>query len=51
MYFENGSKEMYFSYCYRTVTPKYILDKTEFSVDVSRASEAAASIEREPKIL
>lgn len=41
MYFDNDTKEMYLAYYYPGVTPQDILDNMEFSVDVSRASEAA----------
>lgn len=51
MYFDNDTKEMYLAYYYPGVTPQDILDNMEFSVDVSRASEAAPPTEMELTIL
>jgi len=51
MYFDKDSKEMYLAYYYPGVTPQDILDNMEFSVDVSKASEATPPTEMELKIL
>jgi glutaconate CoA-transferase subunit B len=51
MYFDNDTKEMYLAYYYPGVTPQDILDNMEFSVDVSRASEAVPPTEMELTIL
>jgi len=51
MCFDADSKEMYLAYYYPGVTPREILDNMEFSVDVSRAAEAAPPTEVELTIL
>lgn len=51
MYFDNDTKEMYLAYYYPRVTPQDILDNMEFSVDVSRASEAVSPTKMELTIL
>lgn len=51
LYFDDKSKEMYLAYYYPGVTPQQILDKMEFSVDVSRAVEAEPPTDRELTIL
>ncbi len=51
MYFDDDTKEMYLAYNYPGVTPQDILDNMEFTVDVSRASEAVPPTEKELTIL
>ncbi|MDD5167992.1 MAG: ketoacid-CoA transferase, partial [Syntrophales bacterium] len=51
MHFDDETKEMYLAYYYPGITPQKILDNMEFSVDVSRATEAVPPTERELKIL
>lgn len=51
MYFDSETKEMYLAYYYPGVTPQKILDNMEFSVDISRAAEAAPPSEQELQIL
>jgi glutaconate CoA-transferase subunit B len=51
MCFDADTKEMYLACYYPGVTPREILDNMEFSVDVSRAAEAAPPTEVELTIL
>jgi len=51
MHFDDDSKEMYLANYYPGVTPQDILANMEFSIDVSRAGEAAPPTEIELTIL
>jgi glutaconate CoA-transferase subunit B len=51
MHFDDDTKETYLAFYYPGVTPRDILDNMEFSVDVSRAAEAAPPTEVELTIL
>ena len=51
MGFDDTTKEMYLSGYYPGITPEQILEKMEFSVDVSRAGEVAPPTAEELRIL
>jgi len=51
MRFDDQTKEMYLANYYPGITPQKILENMEFSVDITRATEAASPTERELKIL
>lgn len=51
MRFDDQTKEMYLAHYYPSITPQKILDNMEFSVDISRATEAVPPTEEELKIL
>lgn len=51
MHFDEKTKEMYLAFYYPGITPQKILDNMEFTVDVSKATEALPPTERELKIL
>ena len=51
MRFDDQTKEMYLASYYPGITPQKILENMEFSVDITRATEAAPPTERELKIL
>lgn len=51
MRFDDETKEMYLANYYPGITPQDILDKMEFSVDVSKAVEAMPPTESELRIL
>lgn len=51
MRFDDQTKEMYLASYYPGITPQQILENMEFSVDISRTTEAVPPTERELKIL
>ena len=51
MRFDDKTKEMFLAQYYPGITPREILNNMEFTVDVSRATEAAPPTERELTIL
>lgn len=51
MRFDEKTKEMYLAQFYPGITPEAILDRMEFEVDTSRATEAMPPTEAELKIL
>jgi glutaconate CoA-transferase subunit B len=51
MRFDEKTKEMYLAYYYPGITPQKILDNMEFTVDISKATEAAPPTASELKIL
>lgn len=51
MRFDDQTKEMYLASYYPGITPQKILENMEFSVDITRATEAAPPTARELKIL
>ncbi|MBI9092036.1 MAG: ketoacid-CoA transferase [Desulfobacterium sp.] len=51
MRFDDTTKEMYLSGYYPGITPEQILDKMEFSVDISRAKEEAPPTAQELQLL
>jgi glutaconate CoA-transferase subunit B len=51
MRFDGKTKEMYLANYYPGITPQKILDNMEFTVDISKATEAAPPTASELKIL
>jgi len=51
MRFDDTTKEMYLAACYPGITPQEILEKMEFSVDISRAEEASSPTPEELTLL
>jgi glutaconate CoA-transferase, subunit B len=51
MRFDEDSKEMYLDRFYPGITPQQILDRMEFTVDISRARQADPPTEEELRIL
>lgn len=51
MRFDDETKEMYLAHYYPGITPREILSKMEFTVDISKATEATPPTERELTIL
>lgn len=51
MRFDDNTKEMYLSGYYPGITPEDILEKMEFSVDISRAKEAIPPTAKELRLL
>lgn len=51
MRFDDRTREMYLSGCYPGITPEQILEKMEFTVDISRAKEEAPPTPKELQLL
>lgn len=51
MRFDDTTKEMYLAACYPGISPDQILDRMEFSVDISRVQEATPPTEEELTLL